>query len=48
MIFINFMLFFTASGFLFYSLLEINEANSLMDKIKQIGVGKRIQGLARE
>jgi uncharacterized membrane protein SpoIIM required for sporulation len=48
MIFINFMLFFTASGFLFYSLLEINEANSLMDKIKQIGIGKKIQGLARE
>ena len=48
MIFINFMLFFTASGFLFYSLLEINEANSLMRKIKQIGVGKKIQGLARE
>jgi uncharacterized membrane protein SpoIIM required for sporulation len=48
MIFINFMLFFTASGFLFYSLLEINEANSLMAKIKQIGVGKKIQGLARE
>jgi uncharacterized membrane protein SpoIIM required for sporulation len=48
MLFINFMLLYTASGFLFYSLLEINEANSLLHKIKQIGVVKRVQGLARE
>ena len=47
-IFINYMLFFTAYGFLYYSLLEINEANSLLEKIKQIGIGKKIQGLARE
>jgi uncharacterized membrane protein SpoIIM required for sporulation len=47
-IFINYMLFFTAYGFLYYSLLEINEANSLLEKIKQIGISKKIQGLARE
>ena len=47
-VFINFMLFYTAYSFLYYSLLEINEANSLLDKIKQIGLGKKIQGLARE
>jgi uncharacterized membrane protein SpoIIM required for sporulation len=47
-LFINFMLLFTACGFLFYSLLEINEANSLIQKIKNIGFGKKIQGLARE
>ena len=47
-VFINFMLFYTAYGFLYYSLLEINEANSLLEKIQQIGLGKKIQGLARE
>ncbi len=45
---LNFMLFYTAYGFLFYSLLEINEANSLISKIKQIGMSKKIQGMARE
>ena len=47
-LFMNFMLFFTAFGFLYYSLLEINEASSLLDKIKMIGVSKKIRGLARE
>lgn len=47
-IFINYMLFITAYGFLYYSLLEINEANNLMEKINQIGMGKKIQGLSRE
>jgi hypothetical protein len=47
-LFLNFMYFFTAMVFLHYSLLEINEANSLLNKIKQIGMGKKIQGMARE
>ena len=47
-LFINFMLLFTACSLLFYSLLEINEANSLIEKIKQIGIGKRIKGMMRE
>jgi uncharacterized membrane protein SpoIIM required for sporulation len=47
-LFVNFMLFFTAFGFLYYSLLEINEASSLLDRIKGIGVAKKIRGLARE
>lgn len=47
-IFINMMLLYTAYGFLYYSLLEINEANSLLDKINNIGMGKKVQGLARE
>lgn len=45
---LNFMLFFTSYGFLYYSLLEVNEANSLLTKIKQIGMSRKIQGLARE
>jgi uncharacterized membrane protein SpoIIM required for sporulation len=47
-LFVNFMLFYTAFGFLYYSLLEINEANSLLSKIKEIGVSKKIRGMARE
>jgi uncharacterized membrane protein SpoIIM required for sporulation len=45
---LNFMLFFTAYAFLYYSLLEINLGQSLLDKIAQIGMGKKIQGMARE
>ena len=41
-------LFFTALSFTFYSLLEINEANSLMERIEQIGLGRKIRGMARE
>ena len=40
--------FFTALSFSFYSLLEINEANSLMERIEQIGLGRKIRGMARE
>ena len=46
--FLNFMLFFTAMGFQYYSLLEINEANSVLEKIKLIGVSRKLQGMARE
>jgi uncharacterized membrane protein SpoIIM required for sporulation len=46
--FLVYMLFFTATGFLFFSLLEINEANSLMERIKQVGAARKIRGLARE
>jgi uncharacterized membrane protein SpoIIM required for sporulation len=41
-------LLFTSMAFLYYSLLEINEAKSLLERIKLIGVGKKIQGIARE
>jgi hypothetical protein len=47
-IFLNFMLLFTAMVYLYYALLEINEANNLLERIKQIGMGKKIQGLVRE
>ncbi len=47
-LFISLMLMFTAYGFLYYSLLEINEANSLFKKIDTIGSGKKIRGMARE
>ena len=46
--FLNFMLFFTAMGFQYYSLLEINEANSVLEKIKLIGASRKLQGMARE
>ena len=46
--YINLLFFFTANGFLYYSLLEVNSAQSLLDKIKEVGMGKKIQGLARE
>lgn len=45
---LNMLLLYTSYGFLYYSLLEINEANSLLFKIKQIGMSRKIQGLARE
>jgi uncharacterized membrane protein SpoIIM required for sporulation len=41
-------LFATALSFTFYSLLEINEANSLVERIQQIGMGRKIRGMARE
>lgn len=47
-LFIILGLFFTALSFTFYSLLEINEANSLMERIEQIGLGRKIRGMARE
>lgn len=47
-LFTIFSLIFTSIGFLFYSLLEINEANSLLERIKQIGKARKIQGMARE
>ena len=47
-IFTVFSLIFTTIGFLFYSLLEINEANNLIERIKQIGMARKIRGMARE
>ena len=47
-LFTIFSLIFTSIGFLFYSLLEINEANSLLERIKQIGKARKIRGMARE
>lgn len=47
-LFLIFGLFFTALSFTFYSLLEINEANSLMQRIEHIGLGRKIRGMARE
>lgn len=47
-LFTIFSLIFTSIGFLFYSLLEINEANSLLERIKQIGNARKIRGMARE
>lgn len=47
-IFTIFSLIFTSIGFLFYSLLEINEANNLLERIKQIGQSRKIRGMARE
>ncbi|MBL7814608.1 MAG: stage II sporulation protein M [Saprospiraceae bacterium] len=47
-IFTIFSLIFTTIGFLFYSLLEINEANNLLNRIKQIGMSRKIRGMARE
>ena len=41
-------LIFTSVCFLFYSLLEINEANNLVERIKQIGMTRRIRGMVRE
>jgi uncharacterized membrane protein SpoIIM required for sporulation len=41
-------LFLTALSFTFYSLLEINEGNALVARIQQIGMGRKIRGLARE
>ncbi len=37
-----------AAGLLYHSLLEIEEAPSLKEKIKYIGIGKRIQGMEAE
>jgi hypothetical protein len=41
-------LFLTALSFTFYSLLEINEGNALVARIQQVGMGRKIRGLARE
>jgi hypothetical protein len=41
-------LFLTALSFTFYSLLEINEGNALVARIQQVGMGRKICGLARE
>lgn len=47
-LFTIFSLIFTSICFLFYTLLEINEANSLIERIKQIGMARKIRGMARE
>jgi uncharacterized membrane protein SpoIIM required for sporulation len=47
-LFIILSLIFTTIGFLFYALLEINEANNLVERIKQIGMARKIRGMARE
>ena len=47
-LFTIFSLIFTSIGFLFYSLLEINEANNLLERIKQIGMARKIRGMTRE
>jgi uncharacterized membrane protein SpoIIM required for sporulation len=47
-IFTIFSLIFTTIGYLFYSLLEINEANNLLERIKQIGMTRKIRGMVRE
>jgi uncharacterized membrane protein SpoIIM required for sporulation len=41
-------LIFTTISLLFYSLLEIYEANAFLARIQQIGMGKKIRGMARE
>ena len=46
--FLIFALFLTSVSFVFYSLLEINEANSLLNKIEQIGMSRKIRGMIRE
>jgi uncharacterized membrane protein SpoIIM required for sporulation len=48
LLFLIMALFFTAMSFAFYSLLEINEANSLIQRIQQIGMGRKIRGMVRE
>jgi uncharacterized membrane protein SpoIIM required for sporulation len=47
-LFTIFSLIFTSVCLLFYTLLEINEANSLIERIKQIGMARKIRGMARE
>ena len=47
-IFSIFAILFTGMAFLYYSLIEINEANALVTRIREIGVGKKIQGMMRE
>ena len=47
-LFLIIALFLTALSFTFYSLLEINEANSLVHRIQQIGMGRKIRGMVRE
>jgi uncharacterized membrane protein SpoIIM required for sporulation len=48
LLFLIVALFLTALSFTFYSLLEINEANSVVARIEQIGMGRKIRGMARE
>jgi uncharacterized membrane protein SpoIIM required for sporulation len=48
LLFLIMSLFLTALSFTFYSLLEINEANSLIERIQQIGMGRKIRGMVRE
>ncbi len=48
LLFLTMTLFLTALSFAFYSLLEINEANSVMQRIQQIGMGRKIRGMVRE
>jgi uncharacterized membrane protein SpoIIM required for sporulation len=47
-LFLVIALFITALSFTFYSLLEINEANSVMQRIEKIGMGRKIRGMVRE
>ncbi len=48
LLYLELILFFTGSGLLYYSLVEIKEAPNLKEKIKYIGGQKRIRGLERE
>lgn len=48
LIILIFELSLTAFVFLYYSLLEINEASSLTERLQKIGMSKRIQGMIRE
>ncbi len=48
LLFLIIALFVTAISFTFYSLIEINEALSLVQRILQIGMGRKIKGMARE
>ena len=47
-IFILFSLFVTAFSFLFYSLLEITYAETLLERIKEVGTLRKIRGMIRE
>lgn len=37
-----------AMGLLYYALLEVNEAKSLVERVQKIGTGRKIRGMSRE
>lgn len=47
-LFLLMQVIYFSMGLLYYALLEVNEAKSLVERIQKIGMGRKIRGMSRE